>query len=209
MPGANFWSVFFFLTLLLLGISSTYPMLDVLVTFVQDRCPTKIKRIYLTIGFCIAAFLISLIYSTRAGYYILDGVDRWINNMTLVFVVWSELALSTSVYRYTDIIEELGKPSYWLYNLGYFSGQIVGVGVGHAVNPGAGAGVGFGLWVAFTIAAVMMAKTPNAKAPRFWNKNTMLAKFWFLAFYSVRLFSTKSINRELTQVDRATNSAAT
>jgi solute carrier family 6 GABA transporter-like protein 1 len=37
MPGAQFWSVLFFLTLLLLGISSTYPMLEVICTFIFDR----------------------------------------------------------------------------------------------------------------------------------------------------------------------------
>lgn len=185
MPGANFWSVFFFLTLLLLGISSTYPMLDVIVTFLQDRWHAKIKRIYMTTGLCVADFLISIMYSTRAGYYVLDGVDRWINNMTLVFVVWSEVALSTSIYRYTDLFEELGKPAYLLYNAGYFLAQILGVAVGHAVMPAAGAGVGFGIYIFTTIAAVVIAKAPVAKAPRFWGRSPTLEKFWFLAFYSV------------------------
>lgn len=187
MPGANFWAVFFFLTLLLLGISSTYPMLDVIVTFIQDRWHTKIRRIYVTTGLVISAFLISIVYSTRAGYYILDGVDRWINNMTLVFVVWSEVALSTTVYRYTDVVNELGRPAYWIWNCGYFLGQILGVAVGHAVSPGAGAGVGFGIFVVGVVSSVLMAKTPKAHAPRFWGKNVMLSKFWFLAFYSVSM----------------------
>lgn len=186
MPGANFWAVFFFLTLLLLGISSTYPMLDVIVTFIQDRWHAKIKRIYLTTALCLVAWLISFMYSTRAGYYILDGVDRWINNMTLVFVVWSECALSTSVYRYKDIVEECGRPAYLVYCFGYFASQMIAVGVGHATDsPGAGAGAGFGIFFAFGAAAVLMAKAPVAKAPSFFNKSTLLRKLWFLAFYSV------------------------
>lgn len=187
MPGANFWAVFFFLTLLLLGLSSTYPMLDVTVTFIQDRWHAKIKRIYVTTILIICAFLISLMYCTKAGYYILSGVDVWINNMTLVFVVWSECALSTSVYRYTDIVNEVGRPAYLLWNFGYFTSQIVGVGVGHAVSPGAGAGAGFGIFFAFAAAAVAMSRAPTAKAPRFWGKNMIVAKIWFLAFYSASL----------------------
>jgi solute carrier family 6 (neurotransmitter transporter, GABA) member 1 len=209
MPGANFWSVFFFLTLLLLGISSTYPMLDVIVTFLQDRWHAKIKRIYMTTGLCVAAFLISIMYSTRAGYYVLDGVDRWINNMTLVFVVWSEVALSTSIYRYTDLFEELGKPAYLLYNAGYFLAQILGVAVGHAVMPAAGAGVGFGIYIFATIAAVVIAKAPVAKAPRFWGKNPVLAKFWFLAFYSVRPLANHIADPQADNISRVTSSTAT
>ena len=86
MPRANFWAVLFFLTLLLLGISSTYPMLDVVVTFIMNRW-LKLPRLAVTSILMVVAFLISLMYCTRAGYYILDGVDRWINNITLVFVV--------------------------------------------------------------------------------------------------------------------------
>ena len=185
MPGANFWAVFFFLTLLLLGISSTYPMLDVIVTFIQDRWHTKIRRIYVTTGLCVCAFLISFIYSTRAGYYVLDGVDRWINNMTLVFVVWSEISLSTTVYRYNDVVGEVGRPAFWLWQVGYFCGQIVGVGVGHAVSPAAGAGAGFGIFVAFTGAAVVLARTPVAEAPRWFGKNPILSKLYYLGLYSV------------------------
>jgi len=183
MPGANFWAVFFFLTLLLLGISSTYPMLDVLVTFIQDRWGNKIHRLWVTSGLSVVTFLISLMYCTRAGYYVLDGVDRWINNTTLIFVVWSELAFSTSVYRYRDVIAECGLPAYWTYNFGYFVGQILGVAVAHAVSPPAGAGVGFGIYIVCAIAAVLLSKSPAATAPSFFGKNVFLSKFFFLAFY--------------------------
>ena len=184
MPGANFWAVLFFLTLLLLGISSTYPMLDVVVTFIMDRWP-KLPRLAVTSSLVIAAFLISLMYCTRAGYYILDGVDRWINNMTLVFVAWSECSFSTSLYRYRDIHSEVGKLAYYIFNFGYFGGMVLGVGIGQGVSAPAGAGVGFGVFIVCTIAAVLIAKAPDARAAGFWNKNAYLSKIWYLAFYSV------------------------
>lgn len=187
MPGANFWAVLFFLTLLLLGISSTYPMLDVVVTFIMDRTQ-RFPRILVTTTLVIAAFLISLMYCTRAGYYILDGVDRWINNMTLVFVVWSEVSISTSVYRWRDVFNEVGKPAYACYNFGYFGGQVIGLIVAHFVSPGAGCGVGFGMYVAGAVIALAIAKTPTADAPKFWSKNGLMKKAWFLGFYSVSRF---------------------
>jgi len=184
MPGANFWAVLFFLTLLLLGISSTYPMLDVVVTFIMDRWP-KLPRLAVTTSLVVVAFLISLMYCTRAGYYILDGVDRWINNMTLVFVAWTECSFSMSLYRWRDVASQVGTPAYYIFNFGYFAGMILGVGIGQGVSGEAGAGVGFGVFLLCTVAALLIAKRPDARAARFWNKNVFLSKFWFLAFYSV------------------------
>ncbi|KAI7544223.1 SNF-domain-containing protein [Hortaea werneckii] len=184
MPGANFWAVLFFLTLMLLGISSTYPMLDVIATGIMDRFGHKVSKPYISTGLVISAFLISLMYCTRFGYYLLDGVDRWINNLALVFVVWAEMSLSTTVYRYTDILGQTGKPAYFLWNAGYFGGQILGVAVGHGVSAPAGAGAGFGCFVVFTGAALLVAKTPDAEAPGLFNKNAFFKRFWFLAFYS-------------------------
>ncbi|KAI4221749.1 MAG: hypothetical protein L6R36_006664 [Xanthoria steineri] len=184
MPGANFWAVLFFLTLMLLGISSTYPMLDVIVTAIMDRYHHKVARPLVAAVLVVVAFLISLMYCTQFGYYLLDGVDRWINNLALVFVVWSELSLSTTVYRFKDVFMETGKPAWTIYNGGYFLGQILGVAVGHSVSGGAGAGLGIGIYVLGAVVSVFLCKTPSAPAPRFWNNNAYLKRFWFLAFYS-------------------------
>ncbi|KAL8652460.1 MAG: hypothetical protein Q9226_004261 [Calogaya cf. arnoldii] len=184
MPGANFWAVLFFLTLMLLGISSTYPMLDVIVTAIMDRYGHKLARPLVAFVLVLVAFLISLMYCTQFGYYLLDGVDRWINNLALVFVVGSELSLSTTIYRFKDVFTETGKHAWAVYNGGYFLGQILGVAVGHSVSGGAGAGLGFGIFFLGLVISIFICKTPTAPAPRFWNNNAYLKRFWFLAFYS-------------------------
>ncbi|KAK5167527.1 uncharacterized protein LTR77_007226 [Saxophila tyrrhenica] len=184
MPGANFWAVFFFLTLMLLGISSTFPMLDVIVTGIMDKTGTRIPRPVVATTAVVVAFLISLMYCTRFGYYLLDGVDRWINNLALVFVVWSELSLSTTIYRWRDVYGQVGVPAYALWNAGYFLGQILGVTVGHVVSPAAGAGAGFGAFFAFTIPAMLIGRTPDAEAPGFFDRSGLTRKLYFLAFYS-------------------------
>ena len=212
MPGANFWAVLFFLTLMLLGISSTYPMLDVIVTAIMDRYHHKVARPLVAAVLVVVAFLISLMYCTQFGYYLLDGVDRWINNLALVFVVWSELSLSTTVYRFKDVFTETGKPAWTIYNGGYFLGQILGVAVGHSVSGGAGAGLGIGIYVLGAVISVFLCKTPSAPAPRFWNNNAYLKRFWFLAFYSVSPFIVDRAADENSHpliMTRVTNSAAT
>lgn len=126
-------------------------------------------------------------YCTEFGFYLLNGIDRWINNVALIFVVWSELVSATVVYRWTDVQSQTGFPAFVIYNFGYFGGQIVGVSVAHGLElPAAGAGAGFGLFIVCAITATLLANNPDSKPPSFWSKNIFLSRFWYLAFYSVR-----------------------
>jgi solute carrier family 6 GABA transporter-like protein 1 len=125
-------------------------------------------------------------YCTEFGYYLLDGIDRWVNNVALIFVVWSEVSSATTVYRWRDIVDQTGLPAFVVYNVGFFGGQVFGISLAHGIsNPGAGAIAGIGFYVLLSIVAVVLARTPDAIAPKFWNRNVFVRKFWFLAFYSV------------------------
>lgn len=104
--------------------------------------------------------------------------------MTLVFAAWAEFSFSTSVYRYHDIFASVGKPAYFAFNFAYFGGMVLGVAVGQAVSPSAGAGVGFGIFIVGTIVSLVLAKTPQVQAPRFFARNGLLNKAYYLMFYS-------------------------
>lgn len=187
MPGANWWAVLLFFTLIVLGFSSAFVMLDACATLVVDS-GLKLPRAAIVTGLTVISFLLCLPYCTEFGYYLLNGIDRWVNNIGLVFVVWSEIVSAMTIYRWTDVVSQTGLPAFGIYNFGYFLSQIVGVSVAHGTGlPGAGAGAGFGLYIVCTIAAVLIARRPDADAASFWGKNDFLARFWYLAFYSVRL----------------------
>ncbi|KAL2376667.1 hypothetical protein RJZ90_007345 [Blastomyces dermatitidis] len=184
MPGANFWAVLLFFTLVVLGFSSAFVMLDACATLAVDA-GIKYSRPVVVTFLTILSFLMCLPYCTEFGFYLLDGIDRWINNVVLLFVVWSELVSATVVYRWTDVTSQTGLPAFVTYNIGYFGGQIVGISVAHALeNPTAGAIAGFGLYISSSILSVLLAKTPDIKAPSFWHNNIFLVRFWYLAFYS-------------------------
>lgn len=186
MPGANFWAVLFFITLMLLGISSAFAMLESVVTMVCDSSwGTRIPRWIVCTVVVIISFLFSLLYCTQFGFYLLDAIDKWINNLSLVFVVFSEMVSATMIYRMNDVIKQVGLVSWVIFNLGYLGSIIFGLVVAHTVMAGAGAGFGFGLFFLCTAAALVLAKTPTIAAPRFWGNNPFLAKLWVLAFYSV------------------------
>ncbi|KXS98416.1 hypothetical protein AC578_1769 [Pseudocercospora eumusae] len=184
MPGANFWAFLLFFTLIVLGYSSAFVMLDVVATMICDA-NTRVSRPWVVTALTVVAFLLCLPYCTEFGYYLLDGVDRWVNNVALIFVVFAEVVGSTTIYRWTDVVAETGLPAFYCYNFAYFGGLLVGITTAHGTGiPAAGVGAGFGLYIACSLLAITLAKTPSTPAARFWNRNTFAARFWYLAFYS-------------------------
>lgn len=186
MPAPNFWAFLLFFTLIVLGFSSAFVMLDVVATLICDSGMVKYSRPWVVTGLTILCFLMCLPYCTEFGYYLLDGIDRWVNNVALIFVVWSEVQSSTTVYRWRDVVDQVGLPAYITYNVGFFGGQIIGISIAHGINsPGIGAGVGIGFWLICAVVSTVIARTPSARAVSFWGRNAFSSRFWYLAFYSV------------------------
>ena len=122
MPGAQFWAVCVFFTLMVLGFSSSFAMLDAIVTLWMDS-GTKLSRPVVVTILTVLSFCLSLPYCTEFGSYLLDGVDRRINDVALVFVVFTECIASNVVYRWKDVVNQVGMPAFAIYNAGYFGGK--------------------------------------------------------------------------------------
>jgi solute carrier family 6 GABA transporter-like protein 1 len=72
-----------------------------------------------------------------------------------------------------------------VYNIRYFAAQVASVTVGQSVMPAAGAGVGFGLFITGLVVSLVLAGTADSPgAPKFWQKNMLLGKVYYLALYS-------------------------
>lgn len=212
MPGANFWAVLLFFTLIVLGFSSAFVMLDVVATLLVDS-GLKLSRPWIVTGLTLISFLMCIPYCTEFGYYLLDGIDRWVNNIALIFVVWTEVVSPTTAYRYLDVVDQVGLIPWYIYQAGYFGGQILGVALAQGVSAPAGVGAGFGLYFACLIAAIVMAKAPTVSAPTIQVKipftnvvirapaalrgTTVFNKIWWMAFYSVCSLSTHVASRLL------------
>ena len=187
IPGAPFWAVLFFFTVMLLGISSAFALLEAITTLVCDSTwGQKTSRTVVSTVIVLVSFLLSLMYATQFGFYLLDAVDTWVNGLALFFVVWFEIMCCTTVYRWKDVVSQVGLPAFVTFHAGYFSGHVFGLAVAHSVSPGAGAGLGFGLAIAGFVVSAFIARTPATLAPRFWSRNALISKLWWLAFYSVR-----------------------
>ncbi|KAF5588547.1 creatine transporter [Fusarium subglutinans] len=185
MPGANVWAVLFFLTLAVLGLSSAFALSESLVTLICDcGLGRKFSRVLIATVIILLSFLLSLIHCTKFGFYLLDAIDTWINNLSLIFVVWCECVGATTLYRYKDVVGQIGWTGYLVYNTGYILSIVLGVAIGHAVSPAAGAGVGFGIFIASNILAIILSKSPDSRLPGFFGKNNALSKMRWFSFYS-------------------------
>lgn len=185
MPGSNFWAILFFVTIFLLGLSSAFALTEAIVTGCCDTdWGKKIPRWMMSTGWIIFSFLLSLMYCTEFGLDFLDAVDSYVNNLSLFFVVWCECILPTMLYRYKDVIHEVGLVPWIMYNFGHIGAQCIGVGIGHGVDPVIGAIVGFAIFIVFTVGSLLLAKTPTADTPGFFGRNPILRRFFWLGFYS-------------------------
>ncbi|KAG6292857.1 hypothetical protein E4U46_008219 [Claviceps purpurea] len=170
MPGANFWAVLLFLTLMIMGYSSAFAMVDAIITLIMDVQPRWSRTIVVT-GVVAVFFLLSLPYCTVFGYYLLTAVDRWINDVALVFVVLAECAASTTVYRWRDVVGQVGLTAFTVYNFGYFGGLILGIVIAQVFTFALGAGIGLGIFIVCTIISVAIGSTPKSPAPSWWHRN--------------------------------------
>ena len=188
MPASGFFSVIWFLTIALLGLSSAVALIESLITVVNESVlGVRAPRWAIASVLTLVSFLISLVYCTEFGFYFLDAVDTWVNDVSLPISVWCEIVSVSVLYRYRDVVSQVGFVSYCLFNATYVMSMILGVILGHAVEPAAGAGLGFGVFIVGTVASLVLAKTPDSIAPRFWGRNIWLCKLWWIAFYSVSL----------------------
>lgn len=187
MPGAQFWSFLFFTTLMLLGFSSAFALTDTTITMICDsQFGRRWKRPIVSSTVVLVSMLLSIIYCTEFGYYMLDSADKWLNDFSLVWTVLCEILGAVMVYRYKDVIGLVGMPAYLAYNTGYILYILLGVAVAHAVMPAAGAGVGFGVFILGLVTALVLAKRPESQPPHFWKRSPWLEKAYYLMFYQVR-----------------------
>ncbi|KAF5659153.1 sodium-dependent serotonin transporter [Fusarium circinatum] len=185
MPGSNFFSALFFITLVLLGLTCVFALAEVLVTLLCDtNMGQRIPRWIISTSVIALGALTSLIYSSEFGFSVLDAVDAFVNDIALFITVFSETYMACTLYRWKDPVDQIGAISYFVFNGGYILSLFLGLLIGHLVSAPAGAGVGFGIFIGCSLFTAFFGKTPSIPAPRFWGNNAILSRFWYAAFYS-------------------------
>ncbi|XP_044735984.1 sodium-dependent neutral amino acid transporter B(0)AT3 [Chrysoperla carnea] len=127
-PGAQFWSVLFFLMLFTLGIDSQFGTLEGVVTSIVDmKLFPNLRKEYLTGGICLACCLLSMSFAHGAGSYVFVLFDMFSGNFPLLIIAFFECISVSYVYglkRFADDIELMtgNRPGlYWLICWKYLS----------------------------------------------------------------------------------------
>lgn len=85
LPLPGLFSVLFFATLLMLGIDSAFSLVESVNTVIADRSAKTAKHVIAALV-CLLAFLLGILFTTKAGLYFLDVIDYFITNFGLVLV---------------------------------------------------------------------------------------------------------------------------
>ncbi|KAG5752024.1 hypothetical protein H9Q70_005311 [Fusarium xylarioides] len=87
-PGANARAIVFILTLAVFGLGSALALSESIVKLIcHCGLGRKFSRVLITTVITLLSFLLSFVYYANLGLYLLDAVDTWIDNPSLIFVV--------------------------------------------------------------------------------------------------------------------------
>lgn len=106
----NVMSVLFFMTLLTLGLDSTFAWMETFISYVEDGLrligkPQK-KWVVVTV-LCIMFFLLGLPYCTRMGLEFLDTVDNFVGLMFLLLGVFLESLMFSINFGFARFIDAI------------------------------------------------------------------------------------------------------
>ncbi len=183
LPGSNVWAVVFFLTLYLLGIDSAFAYLEGLTTAVANTNWGGVIRQKVAVFGCVfVAFIVSIIYTTRFGYWMLDAMDTQVTGIALILSTWFECVGTTTLYRHKEVIKQTGVVAFAVAQGTYFGSQILGVMLGHTVLPWAGLGIWLSVLIVGQIVAALVSKNPEVVGP--WGSNKFFNSLYYLTSYS-------------------------
>ncbi|XP_036963461.1 sodium-dependent neutral amino acid transporter B(0)AT2 [Acanthopagrus latus] len=104
-PASPFWSVMFFLMLVNLGLGSMFGTIEGILTPLIDTF--KVRKEFLTVGVCVLAFSIGLLFVQRSGNYFVAMFDDYSATLPLLIVVVLENVAIAWFYGTDKFFEDL------------------------------------------------------------------------------------------------------
>lgn len=130
LPALNvLFGLIFFITLLTLGIDSAFALQEAFTTGLHDKW--KIPPEKLALGFVIVCFPISLIFTTKGGYFWFDIVDKWVCDFGLVLAGFIQCLAVGYFYNvhgfraYLNGISEVRLGNWWIWALRFVTPAVL------------------------------------------------------------------------------------
>ncbi|XP_018412764.1 PREDICTED: sodium-dependent neutral amino acid transporter SLC6A17 [Nanorana parkeri] len=150
-PASPFWSVLFFFMLINLGLGSMIGTMSGIITPLIDTF--KVQKEILTVGCCILAFLLGLIFVQRSGNYFVSMFDDYSATLPLTIVVILENIAVAWVYGTKKFMQELTEMlgfrpyKYYFYTWKYVSPIIMAILLSASVIQLAISPPGYSAWI--------------------------------------------------------------
>ncbi|MGM0787315.1 MAG: sodium-dependent transporter, partial [Thermodesulfobacteriota bacterium] len=130
LPAPEFFGFLFFLALVFAGLSS-------LISICEAGCSSLIDKFGwgrkpTTSLFCLVGFMLSMIFMTNGGLFVLDIVDHFINNFGIVFAGLVEVILLSWFFRldtvreHANSLSEFAIGSWWNFCLKVITPIVLG-----------------------------------------------------------------------------------
>ncbi|WP_018665366.1 sodium-dependent transporter [Heyndrickxia acidiproducens] len=103
LPLPQVFGAVFFICLFIAGITSLISLLEVCIAAAVDKLGWTRKKVVVTVGG--VAALISIIYATQSGMYLLDVVDNFVNSFGVLPSAVVEVVLVAWVFRKLDVLK--------------------------------------------------------------------------------------------------------
>lgn len=119
------FAVLFFLMMFTLGAGSATGLTGSIIAVICDQFP-QVKKIYITIGICLASFLVGLIYVTPGGQWLVDLVDYFGAGFLIYILVIVQTVSVHYVYGMRNFLRDIkfmlgvDLGIYWKFSWGIF-----------------------------------------------------------------------------------------
>ncbi|MDI3534492.1 MAG: neurotransmitter:Na+ symporter, family [Thermosediminibacterales bacterium] len=118
---APIFGVLFFLSLTFAGLTSFISINEAAISSIMDKLNMERKKV--VIAYNVVAFIVSLLFATGAGLYVLDILDHFINSFGIVFGGLIEVILLgwffnlKSIQDHVNPISELRAGGWWIVTI--------------------------------------------------------------------------------------------
>ncbi|XP_057326687.1 sodium- and chloride-dependent glycine transporter 1-like [Microplitis mediator] len=109
LPIAPIWSLLFFVMLLTLGLDSQFALMETVTTAILDGIPAlRNFKVWVVLGVSIFGYCGGIIFTTNAGMYWLQLMDKYAANWSVLLIAITECILVAWVYgadRFLDDVQ--------------------------------------------------------------------------------------------------------
>lgn len=109
LPFSPIWSIIFFSTFIILGLTSEIVLVEVIITTLEDKFPKMLrtKRMQVSAGVCIVLFFSGLLLATQAGIYWINLLDEFCSGWGLPIIALFELIGINWIYGVNNFISDI------------------------------------------------------------------------------------------------------